>query len=737
MSSYVHAQQLAPHIRRVAWSDQEPVLQHDGDAIDRIADPALGAWARRRIMDTAWASPNPFEGFPEPLQFEQRSDGTVSIVFPLQPGEQLYGAADADASGLVRRGDHVHLATELHPRAVHRGVEACAMCAARIARDPGNEDGDDLAGDRSVYGELHAPFVISSAGYGVWISNATYGSVLDLGESSPDQWSFTAPGGVADIYLIGPGSMPEIVRAFTRLTGKAPLPPVWALGFIQSKFGYESFDAVDDVIDRFHAERLPLHGVVFDVQWLEEHVNLRWNPDGFAEPQSRLADIHDAGVRTVVITEPGTRADASNFGPGQSRSVWGVDEDGDIADSKQWYAREQIEGYRTITPTTSAIVNAFRDDAADWWYEQHLPLIADGVDAWWLDLNEPEGTAANVHFPDTDWPSPRALLHGHDAHNMFAIAQQRLFARRDRAHTNRRTFMLSRSGHAGSGRYGVAPWSGDIGATWQSLRVQPRLMLTAGLCGFGLYGCDVGGFHGEPESELFARWLQAGTMFPICRAHGSMSDREPWSRGEDALAAAAPAIRLRGQLLPSIASWMGQACEAGEPMVRPMLWVDPSDDRFIGCEDQWLFGPLLAAPVLHPGVQRRNVHLPAGNEWIHLWSGDRYAGGTTAEVDVDASSLPVFVPAGTLLVVDPKPLNRRGTQWPPAELEVWAFPDDQGLASCDFTIDDGISRDHEQGAYSSIRISLNAQGELQVERSGGAWPTPRLRLAHPTPGQVS
>ena len=129
MASNIHAQQLAEHIRRVAWCTTDPASGGKSDVVDRIADPALGDWARRRIGDTAWSSPNPFAGFPEPLEFEQRPDGTVSIVFPLQPGERLYGAADADASGLIRRGDHVHLATELHPRAKHGGVEAYTMCA--------------------------------------------------------------------------------------------------------------------------------------------------------------------------------------------------------------------------------------------------------------------------------------------------------------------------------------------------------------------------------------------------------------------------------------------------------------------------------------------------------------------------------------------------------------------------------------------------------------------------------
>jgi alpha-glucosidase len=740
MSSRVRFQQLAPLIRRVfAWDEEGSTAGARPEM--RIADPALGDWARRRIASCAWNDEGAFEGIPVPTVFE-RTDTGVRISMPLAAGERLYGAADADARGIARRGDHVHLMTEMHPRGAHRGGASCDLCADRVAADAPGEAGDDLGSDRSFYSEVHAPLVISSSGYAVWISNATYGGLVDLGEADPDAWTFTAPGGAADIYVIGPAPIPELVRQFMRLTGAAPAPPTWALGIIQSKFGYWSFDEVDAVVERYAQEQLPLHGVVFDVQWLAEHVNLQWNPDGFADPRRRLAALHASGVRTTVITEPGTRADTENGREGMKIDAWGVDDNGSVIDSRQWYACEQIDGYRPITPTTGLLLNPFRDAVADWWYEQHLHLIDDGVDGWWLDLNEPEGTYGSVNFPDVDWPTPGPMLRGADAHNMFAIAQQRMFARRDRSHTDRRTFMLSRSGHAGSHRYGISPWSGDVGSTWQALRVQPRLMLTAGLCGFSLYSCDIGGFHGEPEPELFARWIQAGTVFPVCRLHGAMSDREPWSRGTDSLAAAAPSLRLRGQLLPSIASWMYHAVASGEPMVRPMLWEDPDDSRFHHCDDQWMFGPLLAAPVLHPGIESRTVHFPAGNDWFDLWSGERHAGGDSTEVSVASDSLPLYVPGGTVLLADPLPLERRGMSWPPAEIEVWAFAGSDGSASSEFVFDDGYSRAHEQGAYSSVRVTVTANGastdapKLAVDRLSGAWPLPSLRLARPHPGAI-
>jgi len=249
--------------------------------------------------------------------------------------------------------------------------------------------------------------------------------------------------------------VPELVRSFTRLTGRASLPPTWALGFLQSRFGYESFDHAEAAVKGFAERQLPVHGLVFDVQWLEDHVNLRWNPDGFLEPRTRLAALAAEGVRTIVITEPGTRDDASNFAAGEAIDAFAVNGTGELYDAGLWFAHKAMEGYREITPARATLVNVFREDVADWWYDQHLPLLDVGVDAWWLDLNEPEEVGHDVRFRNIDWPAARDNLPGPTAHNLFAIAQQRAFARRDRLHTNRRPFMLSRCASTGSQRYGA------------------------------------------------------------------------------------------------------------------------------------------------------------------------------------------------------------------------------------------------------------------------------------------
>jgi alpha-glucosidase len=733
-------QQLSPLVRRIhvvrpATSDQ------------RLPDPALGDWARARIAAepsiTHATLADAVVGTDAPLrELGYAPDGSVRVRLALGPDEHLWGACDADATSLDRRGDHVHLVNELHPRGRHLMTGACAQCDATDEGDP------ELAiGEFSNYGELVVPWVISSAGWGLYVSSAWDRAVLDLGCADPGMLAYDAPGGHADVYLFGPGDPATLLAEYVRMTGHQPLPPAWTLGFLQSRFGYEGFDHVHRTLERFEHEQLPVHGIVFDVQWLEQHVNLRWDPRTFPEPAANLRRIAERGVRSIVITEPGTKAGASNHASGVEQEAFATDAQGNEFDSNQWYAKRGITGYREIEPSTGALLNVFREDAADWWYDQHRPLLQQGVDAWWLDLNEPEDVTADVRFPDADWPAGRSELDGAEVRNLFAIAQQRLFARRDRMSTSRRPFVLTRSGSAGSQRYGASPWTGDVGATWQDLHVQPRLMLNAGMSGIALMGSDVGGFNGDPGPELFVRWMQLGAVSPVFRAHGYMADREPWSQGPEALDAIRPTLLLRAQLLPSIASWTWQSLRRGQPLMRPMLLgplgTDPgsdearahaADERFAASDDQFYFGPLLAAPVLEPGATVRKVELPAG-EWVDVWTGDVHHGGGTVELDVELSTLPLLLQRDRSLVVDPSPLEGRGYSWPPPELDVWSWAEPGASSQAELYLDDGITRMHEQGAYCRQRITVR-NGSVEVERLGGAWPASRVRAASPSPGRV-
>ncbi len=700
----------------------------------RGEDPTLGQWANSCVSQGVATLHENVESaleeagwpFSHDLAFSIDESGTVEITGTLAPGESIYGAYDADAKMLNRRGDHVHLITEIHPRGRHLMLDApCSICAESHDGELSKESASGLSAveGSSNYGELALPSIISSQGFALHYGDLVHGAIIDLGDSHSDRWSISAPSGHACLYLIHPDTplMSNAVSLLYRLLGRPAMPPVWSLGYLQSRFGYESFDHAISMLEEAKKRDVPIHATVFDVQWLEQMVNLRWNPDSFPSPDDNVAKIKQLGSRVIVITEPGTRIDSDNYGDLKRSGALIADREGNPIDSGQWYSARNIDGFNGGPCVEGGLVDFYREDAIDKWYERHHELRAGGVDAWWLDLNEPEDVLAASMRADSNWPE----LPGDALRNTYALSQQRGFFKREIANFDDRVFMLTRSGASGLQRYGAAPWSGDVGSTWTDLKNQPRLALTAGLCGVPLWGSDCGGFFGDPGPELFVRWMQAGAFMPVFRAHGYMADREPWSQGEDAFAAIRDSLLLRAMMLPSIATWMHRACTEGIPLMRPMWWGNEDrKEEWTNCEDQWYFGSLIVAPVLEEGVDSRKVRLPRG-EWVSLWdSAQEHEGGSEIRVDVDLNSVPVFVPKNTLLVVDPKPTGNRAFNWPPPDLDVWSWSD---KASSSLYIDDGLTREYEQGSYALIDLS-RAEGRFESRRVRGSFPIPSLRL---------
>ncbi len=742
-----------------SWHVTQPIdgvlrIQHapdersEGLALAGLSGPARAALANAEVVSVDAAGLAELlrsctsDGGLE-LDLRAGADG-VYVRGALEPQEALYGACDADARGLDRRGDHVHLRTELHPvgRADLDGSDGCDLCAdvvadhldrrAAEARSRGMDPADL---PDSNYGELVVPWFWSSRGYGIYVANQSTDAVLDLGARDPDQWSFTADRGPAEVWVVGPASLAEATSRLAWLLGHQALPPHWTLGYIQSRFGYESFEHAQGVVDRLIEEQVPVHGLVFDVLWLNDYVDLQWHPERFPNPVEGLGRLAAAGVRSIVITEPMIRTDIPSAADGERIGAFATrtgSDDPYAADP--WYCARGIEGFLPLEPSPGRLLNFFRDEVGTWWCDQHTHLREMGVDAWWLDLNEPEGVGTGVSFPDADWPHP-GTLDGRDVRNMLAVAQQRQFARHDDGAGVRR-FVLSRSGGAGSQRYGASPWTGDIGSTWTDLARQPRLVMNLGLCGLPLAGCDLGGFFGEPGPELMARFLQAGALMPIMRAHGCLTDREPWSQGEEALPHVAAAIRLRGRLLPQVVSWAYEASRDGRPIMRPMVMDHPGDARCADVDDQWMFGSLLAAPVLEPGARSRTVLIPEG-QWIQLQVqpdgmpvpvGDPIDGPCEVEVPVQPDTIPIFLPAGAALVLDPEPLARRSYEWPPPRLEVLAASPAAHGTTIELLLDDGTTPGREPG---SLRIEVTAEPRVTAE--GLDVPVPHIDLA-PTRG---
>jgi alpha-glucosidase len=434
------------------------------------------------------------------------------------------------------------------------------------------------------------------------------------------------------------GSLPEVLDAFTRLTGRPAPPPRWALGHHQARWGYGSAGAVRAVWQGFREHDLPLSALHLDIDHMDRLRDFTFGSE-WREIAELVSDLAADGVRTVVIVDAGLARDADypQYREALERDLLCRDADGEVFEGVVWPGP-------TVFPD-------FTDPTARAWWGTQLRAYADvGIAGYWHDMNEP---SVFVAFGDPTFPlSTRHALDGRggdhrEAHNVYG----QLMCRASHEglldlQPGQRPFLFSRSGWAGMQRYG-GHWSGDIAADWTALAATVHQAFGFGISGVGYYGSDIGGFTGVPSPELFTRWFQLMSFLPLFRTHCAFDvpRREPWEWGDVVMDRLRVALRRRYRLLPYWYTLALGAARDGAPYVRPLAWLDPA---LRSVDDVFLVGDaVLVAPVLAEGVTHRRIVLPAG-PWFHGDSGARYD-AAAVEVAVGPDDLPWFVRAGAVV----------------------------------------------------------------------------------------
>lgn len=492
-------------------------------------------------------------------------------------------------------------------------------------------------------------------------------------------------------YHVAVGTPAIVLNRFTTLTGAPALPPRWALGHHQARWGYRTGALVREVVRGYAEHDLPLACLQLDIDVMADNRDFTIDPERFADFDALVADLEAQGVRVVAIVDAAVprRPGDPVHDEGEALGAWCRTPDGRALEGVVWPGR-------TVFPDHT------RPDVRAWWGTQYARLLDRGVAGFWQDMNEPSCFAA--------WgePSlPHATRHDLDgrggdhreAHNVYGLLMNRAAYEGVRAaRPDRRPFLFSRSGWAGQQRAG-GHWAGDIATGWSSLRAALGYLLGLGVCGVPFGGSDIGGFTGDPAPELYLRWLQLGAFMPLCRIHGAQTTRprEPWTFGEAVLAAAREALRLRERLLPHWYTLAHEASQTGAPYCRPLAWADL---RLRGHGDAFLLGDtLLVAPALDEGARRVTVPLPAGT-WVDPRDGTRRAGGRTVTLDAPLERIPWLVRAGAaiptaeagdlvLLVAAPEPgepapggrlWTDDGDGWEPGRLERYRVEGEKGAA---------------------------------------------------------
>jgi len=535
---------------------------------------------------------------------------------------------------------------------------------------------------------------------------------------APSLWSGSAEG--IDYYFVRGSSLDEAIGGYRELTGRVPLPPRWALGYWQSRERYKTAEELLGTVSEFRARRFPLDVIVQDWQyWPEgEWGTHAFDPVRFPDPKATFDAIHALGARVMISVWPKFYPGSANFEELQRGGY--LYPPNLRTETKDWLGHV-FTYYDAFSPEARRI----------YWRQIERALLTRGIDAWWLDATEPE-------MLTNQWPAdiatrmtPTALGPGARVLNAYPpLTCRAVHEGQKRAAPDRRVSILTRSAWAGSQRYGVTVWSGDITARWSVLRAQIPAGLSLSLSGVPWWATDIGAFNAdqpggnanEEYRELYTRWFQFGAFCPIFRSHGSNTPREPWHFGAPDHPAWRSLVRfaeLRYRLLPYLYSLADRVTREHDTILRALAMDFASDPRVRDVQDQYLFGPaFLVSPVTSPGARSRPVYLPAGT-WYDFWTGVVVAGGRTIEAPAPYESMPLHVRAGTIVPFGP------ALQWTgekvadPIRLVVYTGRD----ARFALYEDDGETSGYEVGASARIPIEWSeASRTLTIGDRTGSFP---------------
>jgi alpha-glucosidase len=521
-----------------------------------------------------------------------------------------------------------------------------------------------------------------------------------------------APDGEVDVYfLVGP-SLSALTRKMQTLVGRTPLPPLWALGYHQCRWGYAGPEDLLELDRQFTQYGIPADGLWLDIDYMDHYKVFTfdaalWGDEG--ETKDTLASLRAKGRRVVPILDPGVKKET-----GYSVYVEGVAKD------VFCHNREGKPFVGFVWPGKTSMPDFSLPDVREWWAGKVRDFALTGPSGAWLDMNDPSVGAVEPG----DMLFERGNAPHESYHNQYALGMaQASRAGFLAARPDERPFLLSRSACISSSRH-TAVWTGDNYSNWHQLRLAIPVSLGLALSGIPFNGPDVPGFGGEATPELALAWYKCGFLFPFFRNHSACDTprKEPWMFGRKTCEIIAHYIRLRYKLLPYLYNlWIAQE-ERGDAVMRP-LFHECSDSPELplgGIADQFFMGPsIMQAPVLTEGASSRDVLLPQfsdGARWFSAMDGKWYAGGAHCHCKTRSASTPLFVREGAVLPMQTGVRTRQANDLASIELHCFFRPDTAFRTRYEYAFDDGESFAYREGRRTRAVIEVHVEaGELVVE----------------------
>lgn len=531
--------------------------------------------------------------------------------------------------------------------------------------------------------------------YGIFFDN-THKTYFNFGASNDRFSSFSADTGEMNYYFMYGDSVRDILQQYTFLTGRMEMPPLWSTGYQQCRYSYYPDKEVLNVANTFREKDIPADAIVFDIHYMEQYKIFTWSKKDFPDPGKLLSQLRELGFNVVVMCDPGIKIEE-----GYQAYEDGIEQDVFIKypDGKP-YSGQVWPGWCHFPDFTCQATRT-------WWRDQFHSYVDMGVKGFWNDMNE-IATWGNM-LPENIEMS----FDGHQStlrrgRNIYGFQMARSTYEGTKALLkNQRPFNLTRSGFSGIQRY-AAVWTGDNVAYDEHMMLGVRLVNSLGLTGVAFAGYDVGGFVGDANTKLFARWISIGAFSPFFRGHSMINSRdsEPWSYGEEVEQISRNYIKFRYQLLPYLYSLFYEASENGMPVQRSLA-IDYTHDPKIydpQFHHQYLFGPSIMVAPVESTKEFVKVYFPKDEAWYSLYDGTKFNAGSEVIMECPLHRLPVFVKGGAIITMQPViPNTGEKSEW--LIIHLYA-----GETSHDFLFyeDDGASYDYQQSVFSKRLLTYDA-----------------------------
>ena len=558
---------------------------------------------------------------------------------------------------------------------------------------------------------------------GVLMDN-TWRSSFDFGKRTDGVYSFGAEAGPIDYYLIYGPEPKRVLQTYAWLTGPPPLPPLWSLGYQQSRYSYGTEAELREIAAKLRSDRIPSDGLYLDIDFQIKNRPFTVDPEKFPHFVPMLSDLKKENFHVVTITDLHIaflpNAGYAPFDTGVAGDHFVKNPDGSVFVGVVW-------------PGPSVFPEFTQQKSREWWGSLYQKFVSDGVAGFWNDMNEPSvfNTPTKTipddveHRIDEPGFKPRTTTH-REIHDVYGMENSRAtYEGLLKISPDERPFVLTRATYAGGQRY-AATWTGDNSATWNHLRLTTPMLENLGLSGFGMSGADGGGFIGTPTPELLTKWTEVATFQPIDRNHSEKGTphREPWVNGPEQEDIRRRYIEERYKLMPYLYTAVEEMSRTGIPVLRPLFleFPDAVPDKHpldIDTGNEFLFGSdlLVAPPPFPEKPDAYAVKFPPG-DWYEYWSGQHVQQSAPPAASLVADSpvlmqalvhpalevLPVFVREGSILPMQPLVQSTNEVPNGPLVLRVYPGHDCKGS----LYQDDGKTMAYKHGELLRMQFSCEA-----------------------------